>query len=97
MSFIGPLAPEVNPTHVSSFNTVKVPFVYTLRYVSGFKILSLPGIIYFPGFPDSIFERYTLIGIVELFLLKYKSTAVKNAPPSNFSILKDCESGFGFV
>jgi hypothetical protein len=40
---------------------------------------------------------YVLTGIVELFLLKYKSTPVIKQPPSRFSTLNVCARGLGLT
>ena len=59
------------------------------------RTFCVPGIIFFPGFPLSTSVRYTLIGILELFSAKNRSTLVTNNPPSNPSTVNVCASGLG--
>ena len=92
---IGPEAPEVLPKTFSPIFNVIVPFVKTFKYVLGSNVVSVPGTIYFPGFPVSTLERYTLNGIVLLLFLKNNSISVTKTPPSKFSTLKVWLNGFG--
>ena len=91
----GPEALDLLPVIYSPFFSCKLPLANARMYVSGVITVSDPGTMYFPGFPVLVLLMYTFTGIFGLFLLKNKSTPVTNNPPSKFSILKVCASGFG--